>query len=88
MANPKAAVVHVETLPGRTFGETENSIRIWLRNHAIVPADFKITRTLGGLAFEIGFERTEEAARFLRRFPTSASVHGPAESVGFNIPVL
>jgi len=60
--------VRVES-PEKTFGQAMNEIRSWLDNHKIQPAAFKADTTAHGpVAFEIKFQREDEAHLFERAF--------------------
>ena len=55
--------------PEKTFAQAMNEIRSWLDNHKIQPAAFKADTTIPGpVAFEIKFQREDEAHLFEQAF--------------------
>ena len=55
--------------PGKTLGDTMNEIRLWLGAHKIEPRDFRSGTTVpGAAAFDIKFNREDEARLFERAF--------------------
>lgn len=61
-------IVRVER-SGKSFGAAMNEIRSWLDSHKIQPADFRPTESVpGDVAFEIRFQREDEARRFEQAF--------------------
>ena len=57
------------SLPGGSFGETMNAVRIWLDHHEIRPTSFlPITQIDSGVGFQIGFNREHDALLFEREF--------------------
>jgi hypothetical protein len=55
--------------PGVALGDIMNDIRSWLDSHRIEPAEFiAIPIDLPGVAFDIKFNREEEAELFERAF--------------------
>jgi hypothetical protein len=61
-------IVRVER-PGKAFGIVMNDIRSWLDSHKIQPADFRPSESgRGAVAFEIRFQREDEAQLFEQVF--------------------
>ena len=55
--------------PGQPLGDAMNEIRSWLDNHKIQPAEFRSDPSApGSAAFEIRFQREDEARLFERTF--------------------
>jgi hypothetical protein len=55
--------------PGKALGDAMNEIRLWLDGHKIQPCDFRSdTSVPGAEAFEIKFNREDEARLFERAF--------------------
>ncbi|MGA8755803.1 MAG: hypothetical protein WB611_05655 [Stellaceae bacterium] len=54
---------------GKALGDAMNEIRSWLDSHKIQPTDFRFKHSVtGAAAFEIKFNREEEACLFERAF--------------------
>jgi hypothetical protein len=55
--------------PGKALGDAMNEIRLWLDGHKIQPRDFQSDTAVPGVAaFEIRFNREDEARLFERAF--------------------
>jgi hypothetical protein len=55
--------------PQESFGEAMSQIRSWLDSHKIQPAAFNSdVKTAGAVAFEIRFQREDEAHLFEQAF--------------------
>jgi hypothetical protein len=55
--------------PGKALADAMNEIRLWLDGHKIQPRDFRSDTTVPGAgAFEIKFNREDEARLFERAF--------------------
>jgi hypothetical protein len=68
MAQSFSLVVRVERA-GKAFGEAMSEIRLWLDSHEIQPTSFKAdTAAPGPVAFEIKFQREDEAHFFEQEF--------------------
>ena len=68
MTRSSPLIVRVER-SGKTFGAVMNEIRSWLDSHKIQPADFRPSESgPGDVAFEIRFQREDEAQRFEQTF--------------------
>ena len=54
---------------GKALGDAMNEIRFWLDRHNIQPTDFRFKHSVTGtVAFDIKFNREEEARLFERTF--------------------
>jgi hypothetical protein len=68
MSQSSPLIVRIER-SGKPFGSVMNEIRSWLDSHKIQPAAFKTdTMASGPVAFEIKFQREDEAQLFERAF--------------------
>jgi hypothetical protein len=68
MTLKSALSVRVER-PGKALGDAMKEIRIWLDGHNIQPRDFRSDTSVPGAgAFEIRFNREDEARLFERAF--------------------
>jgi hypothetical protein len=59
--------VRVET-PRQAFARTMSEMRIWLDEHNIQPADFKIVPTETGIAVDLRFPDEYHASLFQQKF--------------------
>lgn len=72
MTQSSRLIVRVER-SGKAFDAVMNDIRSWLDSHKIQPADFRPNESgAGDVAFEIRFQREDEAHLFEQAF-----VHQP-----------
>lgn len=68
MTQSSLLIVHVER-PEKAFGTAMNEIRSWLDSHKIQPVDFRPgAGNPGAVAFEIKFQREDEAHLFGQAF--------------------
>jgi len=69
MALGSPFLVCIEEIPGKSFGETMNEIRIWLDHRDITSVSFMPrAQANSGIGFEIGFNSEDEACRFELEF--------------------
>ncbi len=68
MTKSSPLIVRIER-SGKAFGTAMNDIRSWLDSHKIQPADFRPSESgPGDVAFEIRFQREDEAQLFEQAF--------------------
>ena len=67
MALNPTYIVHVEKT-GTTLANAMKEMRVWLDHHQVELIGFNIANTMPSLAFDLRFQREEEAALFERAF--------------------